>query len=189
MNTLLKAISEGVQELAHCAAPNDQYAVRNACELRSEYRRLKQMHAEDASQIFPNSRMLPVAKTFTKDETMAKNYWNHIRSGLSFDCCPLHLSRKQLLLELMESERQIDHMNAMTNDDNVVKLQSKTELLENQKRKEMMDKIFAIDANAPLRKIRNRELATTDTDSLRYQLHLTKERLETMQRRTLKIAG
>lgn len=124
MTTFINAIADGIREFT---VLHEQYRerVKSLWELRSEYRRLKQMHACDANQMFSNSRMLPLSKTFTRDETICRNFWQHKRRGTSFDCCTLHRSRKQFLLSLVQiqtakSEQELEH--------NVVELQRKVSL-------------------------------------------------------------
>lgn len=89
----------------------DRFAKRrsesDAVLLKSEYRKLKQLHRSYNDLVFANSRMLPTCRTSLGNELLSKEYWSHVRTGTNFDCCIVHRARKQLLLEqICETERK-----------------------------------------------------------------------------------
>jgi hypothetical protein len=188
VTTLLNTIADGIQELMQTLAMRHERAT-SFWELRSEYRRLKQMQACDAQQMFSNSRMLPISKTFTRDETLGRSFWQHTRRGTAFDCCPLHRSRKQFLLSQVRSQHTLEPAKSAQDDVNVVELQPKSEAVRQRQRKEMMDKIFSSTSTGATRQISGKEFNRPDMASLRYQLYLTQKRIDAMRSRTYKQAS
>jgi hypothetical protein len=191
VTTLLNMIADGIQELMQVLGPYHERAL-SFWELRSEYRRLKRMHACDAKQMFSNSRMLPIYRTHIIHEDMGKGFWQHTRRGASFDCCTVHRSRKQFLLSLLRST--LEHEPASPaqpspQKNKVVELQPKSEAQRQRERKELMDKIFGSSSADKTRQISGKEFNRPDMASLRYQLYLTQQRLEVMQSRALKRAS
>ena len=191
MMTLLSMIVDGIQELMQVLGPYHERAM-SFWELRSEYRRLKQMHACDAMQMFSNSRMLPIYRTHIIDEDMGKSFWQHTRRGASFDCCTVHRSRKQFLLSLLRSTLEHEPVRPVPpspEKSRVVELQPKSEAQRQRERKELMDKIFGSTSADQTRPISGKEFHRPDMASLRYQLYLTQQRLDVMRSRALRRAS
>jgi hypothetical protein len=140
---------------------------------RGELKRLQRLQKQHS---FNNSCMLPEMRNFSVSDEDSVSYWRDHRGPLTFDCCPVHRSRKQNLLSTGEeyfayestaAERALKRYRSSTQ--NQIKAKAKLEA-------------GAANDHYSLRK---RMFQTGDCQSLHYQLRLIDDRLQAMLQRKL----
>jgi len=136
-----------------------------------QLRRLQQLHRH---QSFSNSCMLPTMHNFRVSDEDALSYWRDHKGPLTFDCCPLHRSRKQNLLRI--GADSVD-CQAMASVRALQKYHSAAQA--EIRRKACLEPFAADDSDV----IRRRIFRAGDCQSLRYQLRLIDQRLQRMLKR------